>query len=101
MDNNRQPVSLDFVDFVRVYSGLNQTVGALGETSTEVSGAEDLHLEESIAAIIATGIDDINGSHTSTEVARYTANGARITTPRRGMNIVKMSNGEVRKVLIP
>ncbi|MGP1466338.1 MAG: hypothetical protein ACTTJD_01860 [Porphyromonadaceae bacterium] len=101
MDNNRQPVSLDFVDFVRVYSGLNQTVGILGETSTEVSGAEDLHLEESIAAIIATGIDDINGSHTSTEVARYAADGARITTPRRGMNIVKMSNGEVRKVLIP
>ena len=94
-------MSLDFVDFVRVYSGLNQTVGILGETSTEVSEAEDLHLEESIAAIIATGIDDINGSHKSTEVARYAANGARITTPRRGMNIVKMSNGEVRKVLIP
>ena len=56
-------MSLDFVDFVRVYSGLNQTVGILGETSTEVSGAENLHLEESIAAIIATGIDDINGSH--------------------------------------
>ncbi|RRC98766.1 hypothetical protein EII32_08790 [Prevotella sp. OH937_COT-195] len=101
VDKNRQSVSLDFIDFVRVYSGLNQTVKLLGETSTEVSGAEDLHLEESLAAIIAAGIDDVNDAYEVTEVARHTADGVRITTPRRGLNIVKMSNGEVRKILIP
>ena len=39
----RAPAYLTSIDFVRVYTGLNQTSGWLGETSTEVSGAEDLH----------------------------------------------------------
>ena len=54
VDGERRPVDLDFVDFVRVYNGMNQKCGWLGETSTEVSGAEDLHPEKSIAAIIAS-----------------------------------------------
>ena len=52
----RQPVSLSHVDFIRVYTAQNQVCGWIGETSTEVAGAEDLHLEASlqIAAGIAT-----------------------------------------------
>jgi len=50
VDANRRPVSLDFIDFVRVYTGLNQKCGWLGETSTEIQGAEDLHLEMSLQA---------------------------------------------------
>ena len=45
VDENRNPVSLDCIDFVRVYTAVNQSAGALGETSTEIAGAEDLHLE--------------------------------------------------------
>lgn len=41
----RVPVSLQYVDFVRVYNALNQKAGNIGETSTEISGAEDLHME--------------------------------------------------------
>ena len=96
-----QPVNLDFVDFVRVYTGLNQTVGILGETSTEVCGAEDLHLDESIAAITAAGIDGVSETHEATETARYTTGGTRINAPQRGLNIIRMSDGTVRKVLIP
>ena len=44
-------LKLDFIDFVKVYSAEQQMAGWLGETSTEVAGAEDLHLEESVAAI--------------------------------------------------
>lgn len=44
----RQPVALTHADFVRVYTALNQVAGWLGETSTEVTGAEDLHLEASL-----------------------------------------------------
>ncbi len=54
VDDNRQPVNLDFVDFVRVYTGLNQKCPQpewWGETSTEIQGAEDIHLEASLAAI--------------------------------------------------
>ena len=35
-----------------------------------------------------------------TEVARYTADGLKITSPRHGINIVKYSDGTVRKVII-
>ena len=37
---HRTPVHLSHADFVRVYSALNQSCGWLGETSTEISGAE-------------------------------------------------------------
>ena len=40
---SRTPVYLDYVDFVRVYTGMNQKAGWLGETSTEITGAKDLH----------------------------------------------------------
>ena len=51
VDEQRQPVSLDFIDFVRVYTGLNQKCGWLLDTSTEIIGAEDLHFDASIDAI--------------------------------------------------
>ncbi len=51
VDANRKQVKLDFIDFVKVYSAEQQMAGWLGETSTEMAGAEDLHLQESVAAI--------------------------------------------------
>ena len=54
VDENRQPVHLDFIDFVRVYTGLNQKCPQpewWGETSTEFAGAEDIHLDKSLKAI--------------------------------------------------
>lgn len=47
----------------------------------------------------ATGIDEINGN-AATEVARYTIDGRAISAPQTGINIVKMSDGAVRKVLV-
>lgn len=51
VDKDRKPVNLEFIDFVRVYTALNQECGWLGETSTEVTGAWDLHTDESLSAI--------------------------------------------------
>jgi hypothetical protein len=64
VDENRQPVDLDFVDFVRVYTGLNQKCPQpdwWGETSTEIQAAEDIHLEASIEDIknAQTGIRSV------------------------------------------
>ena len=42
---SRTPVHLDYVDFVRVYTAMNQKAGWLGETSTEICGAQDLHVK--------------------------------------------------------
>lgn len=38
------PVKLDGIDFIKVYTGVNQQCGWIGETSTEICRAEDLHL---------------------------------------------------------
>ncbi|MDE6112902.1 MAG: cell surface protein, partial [Bacteroidales bacterium] len=46
VDAQGRPVHLPCVDFIRVYTGVNQSCGWLGETSTELSRAEDLHVEE-------------------------------------------------------
>lgn len=46
VDDEGVPVELPGVDFVRVYTGLNQCCGWLGETSTELCRAQDLHLED-------------------------------------------------------
>ncbi len=43
-DAQGNEVSLPGIDFVRVYTGVNQWCGDIGEVSTEVSGAYDLHL---------------------------------------------------------
>ena len=43
VDSQGSPVTLDHVDFIRCYNAVNQVCGTIGETSTEISGAEDLH----------------------------------------------------------
>ena len=97
VDDNRQPVDLDFVDFVRVYNGENQKCGWIGETSTEISGAEDLHLEQSIEAITASiKTFPVHGPRTVTHC--YTLDGRPIDGTCRGLYIVCYSDGtrEVR-----
>lgn len=45
VDSEGKPVSLPGADFIRVYTGVNQYCGWLGETSTELSRAQDLHIQ--------------------------------------------------------
>ena len=44
VDKDGNQVHLPGIDFVKVYTGVNQCAGWLGETSTEVMGVNDLHL---------------------------------------------------------
>jgi hypothetical protein len=43
VDENGNEVKLAKIDFIKIYTGLNQYCGWLGETSTEVCGGTDLH----------------------------------------------------------
>ncbi|MCL2073259.1 MAG: T9SS type A sorting domain-containing protein [Marinilabiliaceae bacterium] len=43
VDSNGNSVFLPAIHFVKVYTAVNQYCGWLGETSTEIMGAEDLH----------------------------------------------------------
>lgn len=54
----RQKVVLASIDFVRVYTAINQQAGWLGETSTEVSGACDLH-PDAVLSVPVTSPDAI------------------------------------------
>lgn len=45
VDRYGMPVRLPGVDFVRVYTAVNQYCGRIGETSTEITRAQDLHVE--------------------------------------------------------
>ena len=46
-----QPVTLPGIHFVKVYNGMDQTCGDLGETSTEITGATDLHLRTAVESL--------------------------------------------------
>lgn len=50
VDRNGTPVKLNGIDFIKVYTGVQQECGWVGETSTEFSGAEDLHPETAAKA---------------------------------------------------
>ncbi|NDV81519.1 YncE family protein [Bacteroides sp. 51] len=43
VNSDGTPVSLDGIDFVKIYTAVNQICGWLGESSTEISTIEDLH----------------------------------------------------------
>lgn len=45
VDQTGEPVELPGIDFIKIYTGVLQEIGALGEVSTEVMGAEDLNIE--------------------------------------------------------
>lgn len=48
----------------------------------------------------ATGITDTQTSADIREIARFTIDGKRINQPQRGINIVKYSDGTVKKVIV-
>lgn len=44
IDTTGNPVSLEYIDFVKIQTGVNTKSGILGELSTEVLGVFDLHI---------------------------------------------------------
>ncbi len=87
VDDNRQPVQLDFIDFIRVYTGVNQFCGWMGESSTEICHAEDLHLEESITRIKKATSGMMNVPETTSHAAVYDMQGRRVSEVRQGLYI--------------
>ena len=55
---------------------------------------------ENIVEFDATGIDKTTTSTDAKEVSRYSVNGQRLVGPTKGLNIVKYSDGSVKKVVV-
>ena len=48
----------------------------------------------------ATGIKDVTSGNKASEVMRFDVMGRRISTPAKGLNLIKMSDGTVKKVIV-
>ena len=55
---------------------------------------------ENIVEFDATDIDKATTSTDTKEVSRYSVNGQRLSAPSKGLNIVKYSDGSVKKVAV-
>lgn len=56
--------------------------------------------EFDIEEMDGTGIEGVTNDSTVTEEARYDANGNMLTAPAKGLNIVRYSDGTVKKVMV-
>ena len=55
---------------------------------------------ENIEEFDVTGIDNVTTASDAKEVSRYSVNGQRLSAPAKGLNIVKYSDGSVKKVVV-
>ena len=62
--------------------------------------SSDFGYFENIVEFDATGIDKTTTSTDIEEVSRYSVNGQRLVGPTKGLNIVKYSDGSVKKVAV-
>lgn len=56
VDSEGRPVHLDKIDFIKIYTAVNQNCGWLGESSAEICGGEDLHPE----AVVESSVSDVS-----------------------------------------
>lgn len=92
VNSQGQTVALTHIDFVRCYNAVNQVCGSIGETSTEITGAEDLHPEAT------TGISQRVFSENAPSVLGV--HGMRFQKMQRGINIIRLNDGTTKKIII-
>ena len=61
------------------------------------SGPSELQL---IHEATSTAINDAAADAAAVEVARYAVDGTQLAAPQKGVNIVRMSDGTARKVVV-
>ena len=74
-----------------------------GNTTVELNFCSNGISTTATVNVTVTQATGITGTHTSAdvrEVARFTIDGKRINQPQRGINIVKYSDGTVKKVIV-
>lgn len=109
VDQNGNPVQLPGIHFIKVYTAVNQYCGWLGETSTEIMGAVDLHVRgQDIFVPVFTqriGLDytDINLKPDETALLTATvvpvnATNTQITWKSKDIGIATVNNGYVTAI---
>lgn len=72
-------------------SAFDSAIDAMG-----INQCQSLNVQEGTA----TAIDGVNSADNATVVARYAADGSKVSAPVKGVNILKMSDGTTRKVVV-
>ncbi len=76
-------------------------VGTATVTLQANSNGKLVETEFTVTVTKATGIAEVSdASSKATETARFSADGMRLASPQRGINIVRMSDGTTRKVVV-
>ena len=83
VDGNGNPVSLDFVRYVRVYTGVQQMNGIMGESSTEVLGSHRATLKGTgkgaVPTIAVNGTNITLSNEQYVNTCSYTVSGTQAT----------------------
>ena len=96
VDEQGNHVDLEEINFVKVVNGTFQYCGWLGETSTEVTGFQDLHLVEGydenpiiITPRTSTGLSVVktDSKFAAKDDSYYDLMGRRVATPQKGIYI--------------
>lgn len=111
VDKNGQPVQLPGAHFIKVYTGVNQYCGWLGETSTEIMGAIDLHTQ-GVDIAVPTFVQSISLDHMQVNmkpgdkkslvatIHPGNATNNQITWKSKDPGIATVSNGQVTAVAL-
>lgn len=83
-------------DFIYNNGTLYVPYGTMEKYKTTDGWKEFVWMEESAP----TGIQSPKDSFNVTETQRYTIGGQSINNPQRGLNIIKMSDGKTKKVMV-
>lgn len=87
-----QPANLSGIHFVRVYTGVHQQCGWLGETSTEITGAVDLHF--------ATDLEQTDMDENTQEVYTITGTPCGKSIPdQQGVYILRRGQ-KTKKIMV-
>ncbi len=102
VDADGNSVYLPSIDFIKIYTGLNQYCGWLGETSTEVCGGLDLHPDaQSGVNSVDTDRPSVNDIATVYTIAgQLVASGVKLSdlSLQPGVYIV-VQNGKTTKII--
>ena len=73
--------------------GMADGIATITATATDGSDVS----ASCVVTVGNAGITDVKSDNTATEVARYDINGRMLAQPTKGINIIKMSDGSIRK----
>lgn len=97
VDAYGNPVELKYIDFIKVYTAVNQCCGWIGETSTEICGAEDLHPDAEVLGVESA-------VSTLDKVVKLAGNSSALALRNGGNSlqaeIYSLNGGLVKRVII-